>query len=531
MGLEKPNQSSNIGSICPTCLPKFSVHFRRPYKILESSEQDPYDGSYGFDWVRDEYFNKLLKKEPDSSPETVFISKKQSDIDEFKSYYINDTAVWGKEYLLSYLLMFSENTINNNKYKHLKNRVKLNLEFHLIDEDILNKDFFIEFTSSHENLKIVYNGNYYSNLKLHFSEINLGDKNSLYEKSSKGKGEKIRDHFHVENFLELVSLNDGFGEDQNISVYVGEQEKNIGDYVGGIIVCKNKNNKKAKIKVIKVIGDNNIFNIDKDIDKILKEYVLGQALVEVDYLGQDTLNLVEYYSKDKDVKRFINRYYRRIYKDVTGEIFMPFELYGDFIQELAHIYEKINKLDKIGDADNKVTYLFFCNVQPARVFKNSLKTGYFIYGVSMGHSDEVHGHTSGNQIVMFKKGLTNRKIMIHEMTHSLGVPHSFERDNLSLEQAFTDLVSDYEYFKKNLLKQIGDNPFDNIFETIKINDSDLLEDHPEQGKIVLSFEDKVQDGRKEMDYRKMYFDETPFKKQISFNFLDVTDIQNDPSTN
>lgn len=526
MGLEKPNQSSKVGAICPTCLPKFSVHFRRTYEILRSSENQKFDGSYGFDWVRDEYFNKLMKKEQDSNPETVFISNSPKDIESFKLAYLNDNHVWGKEYLLSYLWIFSENTIKNNRYKHLKNKVALHLELHLIDEDIVNKNFFIEFVSSHENLKIIFKGNQYNNLKLNFSEIPLNNKKSLFEKSSKGNGKKIRDYFNIENFLELISLNDGYSEDQDISVYVGEQENNINEYVGGIIVCKNKNNKKAKLKVVKVF-DGIDFSIHQEIELILKEKVLGQALVEVDYLGIETLDLKKFYNTDKDVKRFTNRYYRQKYYDSDGVRFLPQELWSGYMNDLSIIYKKIKKLSfDLGSPENPITYLFFTDLNPGSIFSKSKKIALNDLGVALGYVDEHDNVSSGNVIVIFNAALQEAGTIVHEVTHSFNAPHPFEREELSLHQGFTDLVLDYNYFKKKVKGH--ENP--NLYMKFEINDTRLLNSLPDNGIVMLDLRNDIILAEEEkLDETNLYFGTTNFESQLSLNIMDIEDIQNDHS--
>lgn len=529
MGLEKPSQSSNVGAICPTCLPKFSVHFRRPYEILRSAEDQKFDGSYGFDWVRDEYFNKLMIKEDNSKPETVFISNNPKDIESFKSNYLSNNNVWGKEYLFSYLWMFPGNIIKKNNYKHLKNKVSLNLELNLIDEDILNKNFFIEFVSSHENLKIIFKGSQYSSIKLHFSEILLGNKKNLFEKASKGNGKKIRDYFNIENFLELISLNDGYDEDQNIAVYVGEQENNINEYVGGMIVFKNKKNKKAKLKVVKVF-DGIDFDIHQEIALILKEKVLGQALVEVDYLGVENLDLKKIYNIDIDVKRFTNRYYRKKYFDSDGVRFLPQELWSDYMADLSLLYKKIKKLNfDLGSPENPITYLFFTNLNPGSIFVKSKKIALNDLGVSLNYVDEHNDSSSGNVIVMFNAALQNTGTIIHEVTHSFNAPHPFERQQLSLHQGFTDLVLDYDYFEKKAILSAKSN--ESLYMKFKLDDSNLLDSLPDNGVIVLDLRNQlgVVEDKATVDESDLYFGETTFKSQIALNVLDVEDIQNDYS--
>lgn len=529
MGLEKPNQSSEVGAICPTCLPKFSVHFRRPYEILRSAEDQKFDGSYGFDWIRDEYFNKLMKKEENSEPTTVFMSRNPKDIESFRSNYLSDENVWGKEYLLSYLWMFPENIIKNNNYKHLKNRVMLNLELNLIDENIVNKNFFIEFVSSHENLKIIFKGNQYNNLKLNFSEIPLGHKKTLFEKALKGNGKKIRDYFNIENFLELISLNEGYAEDQGISVYVGEQENNINEYVGGMIVFKNNKNKKAKLKVVKVF-DGSDFNIHQEIELILKEKVLGQALVEVDYLGVENLDLKRIYNIDNDVKRFTNRYYRQKYFDSDGVRFLPQELWSDYMDDLSMLYKRIKKFNyDLGSPENPVTYLFFTDLNPGSVFAKSKKIALNDLGVSLGYVDEHDDTSSGNVIVLFSAALQNTVTIIHEVTHSFNAPHPFEREKLSLHQGFTDLVLDYDYFEKKALLSVKSN--ENLYMKFKLDDSNLLDSLPENGVVTLDLRNDRGRGEDKaiIDESYLYYGQTNFKSQIALNILDIEDIQNDYS--
>ena len=43
--------SPTVGKTCATCLQEFTIHFRR-------IEDSVYDGSYGFDWYRPEFFKK-----------------------------------------------------------------------------------------------------------------------------------------------------------------------------------------------------------------------------------------------------------------------------------------------------------------------------------------------------------------------------------------------------------------------------------------------------------------------------------------
>lgn len=517
-----------MGAICPTCLPKFSVNFRRPYKVLESSLADVYHGDYGFDWIRDEYFNKLLIKEKGGDPETVFLSKNKSDKDDFLSNYLNDSGVWGREFYLSYLWIFPENIVKINKYSFLKYQVPLNLELHMIDQDIFNKNFYIKFSSSNENLKIKYKGAEYRDLILHFSEIPLSGKRELYEKSNKGNGKKIRDYFLIESLFEVFAKGSGFNENESINVYVGEQKDNIENYVGGLIVSKNRTNKKAKTKVVKVI-DNIDFKIHNEIDLILREKVLGQALIEVEYLDQEIFDLNQYYKADLDVRKFVNKFHRKIYKDADGNVFLPKVLWENYMDDLAIIYKKIKKLEyDIGSPNNPITYLFFTNVNPASIFNLSKKIALIDQGVSLGYIDEKNEESSGNQIVMFKSALMDENTIIHEVTHSFNAPHPFERENFSLAQGFTDLVLDYNFFEKKALLNAKNNS--KLYMDIIIDEKNLLEELPIDGKLVLDLSSQVAAKNQVKNETDLYYGETKFAKQNALNLFDIDNVQNDYSS-
>ena len=127
------SSSPTVGSTCDTCLQKFTIHFRR-------CEDNIYDGTYGFDWYRPEYFKKLTNYRPNAA--TKFGNKValvNGSIQSLKATYTQDQiskiSPFGTEYIPAWLAMYPSSQEDNNSSNPVNQGVRLNWELRLLDSE------------------------------------------------------------------------------------------------------------------------------------------------------------------------------------------------------------------------------------------------------------------------------------------------------------------------------------------------------------------------------------------------------------
>ena len=130
--------SPTAGTSCATCLRKFTVHFRRPYKYGEKPRLNgtsyilKYNGEFGFDWLRDEYIFPVFEINRKMQPALI----NKNYISGLKKVYIDGTrkiTPWGIEYIPSHLAIFATKVKDKNASSKINvDGALLSIELHQV---------------------------------------------------------------------------------------------------------------------------------------------------------------------------------------------------------------------------------------------------------------------------------------------------------------------------------------------------------------------------------------------------------------
>lgn len=450
MAITPPGASSSSTATCATCLRKFTINFRRPYKDLAG--EPLYNGLYGFDWLREEYYNPMLKMK-NGLISKVYDNNMSVGVVDLKNSYkkgIKQINPHGIEYFPSTLSIFPEDIIKKKKYNKIPIEVTLSLEVHQIKGDDnpleLNDNTELEFKSNSSKLKfdLLSSGNFSTSKKIKLIDIiGGGQKNKTINLNNNEK-------FKYYKFNDAIKIKvTGAGIDQDGIIEVTALRSGKKELVGILNVLKNNKLKKAKYAIIHLLGDNNPINQILNLEQILKEQTLNQALVDVEIVKNESFDLRSH-SNIADVKSFLTEFYQNRKTYSTGGTYVDKSKSSDFIERLIKIYENINNLNsKINSDQNDITYIFLTNVSMGEEIIDSAGNstisaieGSATLEPESGKSDDQWG----NIMVMFHEGMKNTTTFLHELGHTFGLYHVFEDQNLDrFIMGHTDNMMDYEY--------------------------------------------------------------------------------------
>ncbi|NHB58773.1 hypothetical protein G9F32_12215 [Acinetobacter sp. 194] len=450
--------SPAAGSICTTCLRKFTVHFRRPYKLsskaIDQITRKPlYNGEYGFDWLRDEYLNSLtlFAKTKGGTKSYSPVLKEASNryrVNSLKENYtqgIKKVSPFGNEYIPSHLALFSTNLDKpdpNGSTEINKNGALLWLEIHQISGDdstpLTNDGTVLYFESSHPSIKIsTANGNE----KKTKVSIPLSKVLNNYSQLKLDSG--VRKFYQNKNFLR-VSCEGSTHSGGYIEVKA--KKGDVEEVVGLMALEANNKIPKAEICLVNVMVNSNPVYQPEGLEYRLKYQSFNQALIRAEIVKRDDFDVFKLYVKHrtKDLEDFLNKYYYKAPKDPkTKNSIVDKEESNNFNRELCLLYEKYRNVKPINSDETKITYAFFSNI----IFKtlNSERLGLAVRGKEHNHGNKL---VWGNAVVMFNGGSSDLETVVHEIIHSFSLTHIFsdnvEDRKFSMYQGLTDNFMDYK---------------------------------------------------------------------------------------
>lgn len=370
--------SPTVGKTCATCLQEFTIHFRR-------IEDSVYDGSYGFDWYRPEFFKKMTYDQPiTSDTKRTEVALVNGDIDTLKSTYTNGQKTkilpYGKEYIPAWLAVYSTEWLNIHRTGQGNNySVVLDLELNLIDKkkdsELKNNGTILKFKPSNPNIVIEP------------SEMNItGFLNTL------GNKEKLLNQGNDQKYLISNAVNieckSALENHEEILVYAEKNGKE--EIVGQLMIYHN-----AVIPTLKLIFVDVITNKEKpirsyDYEDFLQNRSFNQALINIEIKKAKEFDFRTYINKDTDVNISLNKLN---IKDTSY-----------FLSDLSKFYKKYQ--DKNLATKN---YIFVTNVSKKE-------------GVGSG----------GESVVLLKcpQNIFNQ-VVVHELGHRFGLDHIFEAQKLT----------------------------------------------------------------------------------------------------
>lgn len=462
MAITSPGPSSSSTATCATCLRKFTIHFRRPYTELQPAS---FKGEFGFDWLRDEYIHPILKLD-NSTYHKIYSLNRSLDIPRLKKAYIDYTKKinpYGTEYIPTFLTIFSEKFIKKKGYVNLKSEVLLDLEIHQIIGDEspidLNDSTEIEFVSDNNNVLISYgsNSNFNKTVKCQLRDlISNGQKNKILDQANNIS----RKYYQKKQSIYIWSKGKGHPQDAVIQVFA--IKSGVRELVGILCVKQNNNIKKAKFKIIKIIGDSNPVNILPNLNVLLREKSLNQALIDVDVDSIENFDILSMSrAGDVDAIDFINNFYNSALQNSANERSFNSARTDDFINKVMFLYEKNKKLGyKINSDKNEYTYIFCTNLASQVYDSQGNEDGSILGSATYEHESGYTNEQWGNMIVMFGPALLDEKTYLHEIGHTFKLFHVFENgQNFEFLHGFTDNIMDYDFIENISFNGAYDSPY------------------------------------------------------------------------
>lgn len=433
--------SPTAGTSCATCLRKFTVHFRvsdyNDNRLVNGKYiKSDYDGSFGFDWLRDEYIYPIIPVD-DKNKRPIFKGNPLKLISSYKAGQKSQIKPFGEQYIPSWLAMFS--SVNSNEIN--KNGVILNLEIlQCLGDDILplandgTKLFFLPTT---ESLKVI---------------PDTLDLSKFLQKKRKSKklANRVR-YFYEENNSIKIICNNILNDHEEINVYAIKgvsQEK-----VGKLMVYRNNNIPKLELSFINVVTNSQSIKKPDKYEFYLKYQSFNQALIRAERRLETNFDLVFLSKSIPEIKDFLNKINSTSDLDadkISGELINLFDKYGGKYRP----NDGKNNLTINGDGHAR-TYIFYTNIKAGRT--NGIAPDDKLWNIIP--------NGWGNSVVVFQQAQTNIDTLVHEIGHSLKLPHIFEfwGNDYQFYQGQTSNIIDYTWYKtaiwNNINKKwiIGDN--------------------------------------------------------------------------
>lgn len=499
--MRKITASPKKDDLVANCIRKFSVHFRRPYEIGQTTQE--YKGEFGFDWVRDEYIYPILAI--NGTKDCVIYAYSQPSLRIlYENFYQDVNEFIEKEgYLPSWLSIFAtdcKGTLGSEKIN--EQGVSLDLEIHQssIDacsqQELTSNGTVLTFRVSNDLIKIsTFNNNqqtcyieeplskFIDSKRL---EVNLGtEKRYLYKKN---KAITIRCSGGVLTKNESIK----------VTAKRGETEYDVGI----IYIAKNDKVAVASLVIIDVKVNGKVLKRSNNYEWELKNRIFNQCLMIVEVVKTEIFDLDLLSKNDPEVRDFVKKWWTDKIKIAAGEKYLEIQtsqkeqekenlrirktnqmeedISNEFERELRDLYERKrqiqDRLISIHDDIEKRTYVFFapialreppiCN-DPATGKKLAYPIWSKVFGTAsykpkpkfmgprikkyedMNNEEKRNELKWGNIVTIFSDAMNAKedfvKTFSHELSHSFGLLHSFDSIEKKIQyyQGFTDNIMDY----------------------------------------------------------------------------------------
>lgn len=480
----------------------FTIHFRRPETKPSNTgvTKGYYDGSYGFDWLRDEYIYDIEQVYELGLDPVTGIAKAnrlyRGDVAKLRNEYTRLSAtdkditeiasirtMLGEPYLRAWLAIFP---VDHNSGKN-SNGVDLYLQVE--QNQVLGKaicplrdpaSIAISFdTSNASGITVTARG--ISTL----ADLIAGSESEI-DLLSSDPAIQSRSVKRYKNISKTVNIKATTGSNEVRVVRIIAKDKKFTRTVGLLCIYPNAEIKKADIKVVHCLTHRLPSNNLNTIKAVTTPQVLTlpdgrTATTQTTTLTKpskwatsapneaDILEELQYKSFNQalidttistDYIALQNETDRRIKKFLTDAKYQQNVLpnnHSSLMKNLADIYyqEILNKKDKSGRpadieaADNKSTYLFLTeyNVKYLSQLGNIGGAGWPAYTPCSGHRCKSI-FKGGNFAIVYETGSPRMDKLVHELGHSFSLPHTFIKPK---ESAFGDVHYFYMGYTDNIM--------------------------------------------------------------------------------
>lgn len=402
--------SPKIGDSCENCLKKFTLHFRR-------SDDMAYDGSYGFDWYRTEFFNSMTFDQKESNNDLT--NKKplvKGDIQSLKNSYVagqkTSMSPFGVEYIPAWLAI-SPN-IQKDGLQYNNQGVWLNLELIPLTSE---QDFNLENDGTIIKLEPTS-----EMIKVQPSEFQIDEfmRNKQQERGINFKPYKKEIYYELQNFLN-IKCTGTFEQHEEINVYAikGETKEKIGK----LMLYHNAKIPTLKIQLVDIITDGRRLQRDYNYQDFLKYRAFNQALINIEIVEENAFDMRKYRKNDHEVDICLARLEARFTTYFLGDVHKIFMKYRDASYISKH-YVLLTTVDM---------------------------------GTALGAGG------LGNEVRLFLGAEKNfNTVLTHELAHSLKLPHTFESNSIGVKGKSFSFIKgktinflDYSYEKRE--EKVGRN--------------------------------------------------------------------------
>lgn len=403
---------------------EFTVHFRQPTDMA---------GRYGFDYPRDADRYPMEKvTEPTTgkrTPKALF----RGNISNFKDIYLKDAMhsplLHKYNYLPAWLAIFpyTTNSVYRGGSSMHKDGVKLDIELQQLIGDTskltANKYTKLEFVSSNSSKLIV------SPSSISIKDfISQGYKNTTVDKANK----KTRKDYILKRAILVKGVkNKPLSKHESIAVYA--ISANSKDLVGELMVHKNSQTYKVDLILVPTKTSTGINKKAlESIEWYLKYKAFNQALIRAEIKTTEPFDLNKF-DTDTRIKSYIKHAKTNSHtpETVSDGIMRAYDKYG-----LGKHRDQHGNTLSINQRGHKKTYIFLLDFDVKDLYGKApadFSTGQF---------------ATGNVALVLKSGLDDYETLVHEVAHSLGVPHVFEpnlANQYKFYQGFSDKVMDYKW--------------------------------------------------------------------------------------
>ncbi|WP_196077823.1 MULTISPECIES: hypothetical protein [unclassified Acinetobacter] len=426
--------SPTVGTSCATCLRKFTVHIR--------NDHTKFQGKYGFDWLRNEYVNSFYKVDGINF-KPLFKGKSLSDLREiYTSGQQTAIAPFGFSYSPAWLAIFANTNNNQSPVGSSEiniNGVDLDLEVIPLEPDnhipLIDDGTLIELISTNKYLEITPN-------KFSIKDLIGNRRDRILDMKNNTK------QYYYENLKKInIKCKNGILEKhEEINIYASKNKKR--EKVGKLMVYRNNDIPKLDLYFIDVVTDDKKINKPNNYEYFLKFQSYNQALVRAEKKLETKFDLVSLAKSYPEIDLFIKEVNHPdiINKQKSLDAQYLADKVIDFFDKYGGKYRPNDgqKFLKINGDGHARTYVFYTNLIAGGV-----------NGIAPPEISTTNNKWDwGNTVVVYKQAQMNSDTLVHEIGHSLRLPHTFESaggNKIIFYQGFTGNIMDYTWYQANSL--------------------------------------------------------------------------------
>ncbi|PYE40258.1 hypothetical protein [Psychrobacter fozii] len=404
---------------------EFTVHFRQPKDMA---------GRYGFDYPRD---TDRYPMEEVTEPTTGRRTRKalfKGNISNFNDIYLKDAMysplLHKYNYLPAWLAIFPYTTssVYRGGSSMHKDGIQLDIELQQLIGDTSQLK-----NSKYTELKFVSSNP--SKLTVSPSSIPIkkfikqGYKTTVVDKTNS----KSRKDYVLKRAVLVKGVRNKKPLSRHESIAVYAISANDKDLVGELMVHKNDQTYKADLVLVPVKTSTGINKKSlESIESYLKYNSFNQALIRAEIKTTEPFDLNKF-DTDTHIKSYIKHAKTNSHtpESVSDGIINAYDKYG-----LGKHRDQNGNALSINQKGHKKTYLFLLDFDVKDLYGKApadFSTGQF---------------ATGNVALVLKSGLDDYETLVHEVAHSMGVPHVFEPNLINqykFYQGFSDKVMDYKW--------------------------------------------------------------------------------------